>query len=84
MEELQSHLEKARKSAFRVTAYVFARTFRRDLRMETDRFEQQPRAKSYLETGATLMALFGLSILAASFGWIGLALYFVAVLILFY
>lgn len=84
MEELQSHFEKARKSAFRVTAYVCARILRRDLRSEVDRLERQPRAKSYLETGATLTVLFGLSVFAASFGWIGLALYFAAVLILFY
>lgn len=84
MEELHLHLEKARKSAFRVTAYVCARTLRRDLHTEVDRLEQQPRSKSYLETGATLTSLFGLSVFAASVGWVGLAVYFAAVLILFY
>lgn len=84
MAELQSHFEKARRSVFRITAYVGARILRRDMRSEVDRLERQPRAKSYLEAGATLTVLFGLSVLAASFGWIGLALYFAAVLILFY
>jgi hypothetical protein len=84
MEELQLHLAKARQTGFRITAYVKARLLRRDLRGEVVRLENQPRSKSYLELALLLAALFALAVFAASFGWVGLALYFAAVLVLFY
>ncbi|KQI71871.1 hypothetical protein AN191_10485 [Loktanella sp. 5RATIMAR09] len=84
MEEFQTHLAKARKTGFRVTAYVTARILQRDLHDEVARLETQSRAKSYREMAALLGVLFALAVIAASFGWIGLALYFAAVLLLFY
>ncbi len=84
MEEFQLHLAKARKTGFRVTAYVTARILQRDLHDEVARMETQPRGKSYWEMAVLLGVLFALAVLAASFGWIGLALYFAAALLLFY
>ena len=84
MQEQPSLIDTVRQTAFRITAYVSAKILQRDLRAEVERIAQQPRSKSYVET-ASVMALFlAFSILAASFGWIGLGLYFLAVLILFY
>jgi hypothetical protein len=78
---LNFNLENARKTAFRITAYVNARVFRRDLHAEVDRIEDQPRSKSYTETGLTMSVLLALALTAASFGWIGLCVYFLALLI---
>ena len=77
-------MEKARLTAFRITAYVIATILRRDLRVELDRIEQQPRSKSFFEVVAIATVIFALAIFASSFGWIGLGLYFLAILILFY
>jgi hypothetical protein len=84
MEEIQSRLEKARKTGFRVTAYVIARIMGRDLREEVARLERQSRARSLCEMFILLAVLLALALFAASFGWIGLALYFAAVMVLFY
>lgn len=84
MTTFQSHITKARKAGFRITAYVIARLMRRDLHDEVARFEKQPRARSYTEMAALLIALFVLAVVAASFGWVGLGLYFAVMLILFY
>lgn len=84
MDDLQLHLAKARKTGFRVTAYVNARILQRDLHDEVDRLESQPRAKSYAELAVLLAVLFALAVFAASFGWVGLALYFVVALLVFY
>ena len=84
MEERQSPIKTVRQTAFRITAYVRAKMLQRDLRAEIDRIEQQPRIKSYVETTATMTVLFALAILASSFGWIGLGVYFLAILIVFY
>lgn len=67
-----------------ITAYVMSRVFRRDLYDEVARLKSQDRMKSYFELGCVMAVLFGLAILAASFGWVGLGLYFLGVLVLFY
>ncbi len=69
--------------AFQTVAYTCARILRRDYRSEIDRLEQQSRARSYLETLVTFGVLFGLAVVAASYGWIGMLVYFLAVLVLF-
>lgn len=84
MGEQQSHLETARQTVFRITAYVSAKLRRRDLRAEVDRLETQPRTQSWGETALTLAMFLVLAIIAASFGWVGLSLYFLAALVLFY
>lgn len=84
MEESQSQLQKARKTGLRVTAYVTARIMGRDLHDEVTRLESQSRARSLCEMFVFLAILLALALFAASFGWIGLALYFAAVTILFY
>lgn len=80
---LHFNIDSARKTAFRITALVNARAFRRDFRAELDRVQQQPRARSYAETALTLGVLLALALVAASFGWIGMCLYFLGILILF-
>jgi hypothetical protein len=62
-----------------VTAHVVSRVAGRDIQTELDRLHKQSRAKSYAESAVVLATLFGLALAAASFGWVGLLLYFAVV-----
>lgn len=53
----------------------------RDIETELDRLHKQSRSRSYAETAVVLATLFGLALGAASFGWVGLLLYFAIVAI---
>jgi hypothetical protein len=70
------------KTCFRVAAHVVARVAGRDIQTELDRLYAQSRSRSYAETAGILAALFGLALAAASFGWVGLLLYFAVVAIM--
>ncbi len=67
------------KTCFRVAAHVASRVAGRDIQTELDRLNAQSRFRSYVETAGILAALFGLALAAASFGWVGLLLYFAVV-----
>lgn len=68
---------------FRIAAHVLSRLLRRDIRSELRRLQDQQKTKSYLEVAAICAVLFGLAVLAASFGVWGLCVYFAAVVVLF-
>ena len=70
-------------TCFRVTAHLISRTSGRDIHSELVRLEEAPKARSYAEVGLVLGTLFGLALFAASFGWLGLALYFAVILLVY-
>jgi hypothetical protein len=71
------------QTGHRVAALVLAKLRRTDIRTELDRLDGLSRGQARLQVGGVVAALFALSLLAAAFGWIGLAIYFVAVVAIF-
>ena len=67
-----------------VTAHVFSRVMNRDLRDELARLDRQKKLRTLVEIALTMIAIFIAALIAASFGWVGLALYFLFAAILFY
>ena len=67
-----------------VTAHLFSRVMRRDLRDELARLDRQNKLRTLVEIALTMIAIFIAALIAASFGWVGLALYFLFAAILFY
>ena len=67
-----------------ITAYVFSRVLRRDLRAELQRLNQQTKFRTFVEMTMSMVGVFAAAFIAASFGWIGLALYLLFAVILFY
>ena len=71
------------KTLLLVNAYVYSKVLRRDLRNEFARLEQQKKHRTYAEIIFTIVIIFTAALLAASFGWMGLILYFLLAAILF-
>lgn len=71
-------------TALKITALVKSRILRRDLRDEMTHLEELPPQQQWLQVSLVLATLLVLALLAASFGWMGLALYFAGVVLLFY
>ena len=67
-----------------ITAHLFSKLLRRDLRDELQRLDQQKKIRSFVEITLSIVGIFPVAFIAASFGWIGLALYFLFAAILFY
>jgi len=67
-----------------ITAHLLARVLRRDLRAELQRLNQQTKFRTFVEMTTSMVGIFAAAFIAASFGWIGLALYFMFAAILFY
>lgn len=84
MKSPRPHINTLEKTCFIVTSYISSRVLRRDVKAELHRLETQPKHRSYAEMVLTIAVLFSLALLAASFGWIGLGLYFAAVVALFH
>ena len=74
---------KLQKTLSLVTAYVYCKVLRRDLRNELARFEQQKKYLTYAEITFTVLIIFAAALLASSFGWKGLMLYFLLAVVLF-
>ena len=55
----------------------------RNLRNELRRLEQQKKQRTYTEIIVTLVVIFTAALLASSFGWMGLMLYFIIAIVLF-
>lgn len=71
------------RTGFKVTALVLSKLRGRDINAEYQRLSGLARGQAWLQVGAVLGALFVLACIAAVFGWVGLALYFAAILLIF-
>ena len=67
-----------------ITAHLFSRVLRRDLRAELQRLNQQTKFRTFVEMILSMVGIFAAAFIAASFGWIGLTLYLLFAAILFY
>ena len=67
-----------------ITAHLFSKVLRRDLRAELQRLNQQTKFRTFVEMTTSMVGIFAAAFIAASFGWIGLALYLLFAAILFY
>ena len=67
-----------------ITAHLFSKLLRRDLRDELQRLDQQKRIRTFVEITLSIGGIFAAAFIAASFGWIGLAVYLLFTAILFY
>lgn len=71
------------KTALNVTALVLSRLKRCDIDKEAERLSNLPRSRAYAEAAAVGGGLFALALISASFGWLGLGLYFLVIFIAF-
>ena len=71
------------RTGFKVTALVLSKLRRTDIRDEFRRLEGASRLQGWAAVAAVMAGLFALALAAASFGWIGLAVYFLAVVLIF-
>ena len=67
-----------------ITAHLFSKLLRRDLRDELQRLDQQKKIRTFVEITLSIVGIFAAAFIAASFGWIGLAVYLLLAAILFY
>ena len=67
-----------------ITAHLFSKLLRRDLRDELQRLDQQKKIRTVVEITLSIVGIFAAAFIAASFGWIGLAVYLLFAAILFY
>ena len=67
-----------------ITAHLFSKLLRRDLRDELQRLDQQKKIRTFIEITLSIVGIFAAAIITASFGWIGLAVYLLFAAILFY
>ena len=67
-----------------ITAHLFSKLLRRDLRDELQRLDQQQKNRTFVEITLSIVGIFAAAFIAASFGWIGLAVYLLFAAILFY
>tara|TARA_X000000950_G_scaffold234773_1_gene284886 strand:- start:22 stop:276 length:255 start_codon:yes stop_codon:yes gene_type:complete len=67
-----------------ITAHLFSKALRRDMHDELQRLNQQKKIRTCVEITMSIVGIFTAAFIAASFGWIGLALYMLSAAILFY
>ena len=67
-----------------ITAHLFSKLLRRDLRDELQRLDQQKKIRTFVEITLSIVGIFAAAFIAAIFGWIGLAVYLLLAAILFY
>ena len=67
-----------------ITAHLFSKLLRRDLRDELQRLDRQKKIRTFVEITLSIVGIFAAAFIAASFGWIGLAVYLLFAAILFY
>ena len=67
-----------------ITAHLFSKLLRRDLRDELQRLDQQKKIRTVVEITLSIVGIFAAAFIAASFGWIGLAVYLLFAAIVFY
>ena len=71
------------KTLLLMTAYVYCNLLRRNLRTEVARLEKQKKHRTNAEIAITVLIIFAAALLASSFGWKGLMLYFLLAAVLF-
>jgi hypothetical protein len=67
-----------------ITAHLFSKALGRDLHDELQRLNQQKKFRTFVEITVSVVGIFGAAFIAASFGWIGLTMYFLSAAIFFY
>ena len=83
MNIIRLNAHNLQKTLSLMTAYVYCKVLRRDLRKELTRLEQQNKHRTYAEITFTVLIIFAAALFASSFGWIGLMLYFLLAAVLF-
>ena len=77
------NVHNLQKTLSLMTAYVYCKLLRRDLRTEVARLEKQKKHRTNAEIAITVLIIFAAALLAASFGGKGLMLYFLLAAVLF-
>tara|TARA_B100000123_G_scaffold116322_1_gene85726 strand:- start:778 stop:1032 length:255 start_codon:yes stop_codon:yes gene_type:complete len=77
------NVHNLQKTLSLMTAYVYCKLLRRDLRTEAARLEKQKKHRTNAEIAFTVLIIFAAALLASSFGWKGLMLYFLLAAVLF-
>ena len=67
-----------------ITAHLVSKALGKDLHDELQRLNQQKKFRTFVEISVSVVGVFGAAFIAASFGWIGLTLYFLSAAIFFY
>ena len=78
------NINNLQKIFLMITAHLFSKALRRDLHDELQRLNQQKKFRTFVEITMSVVGIFAAAFIAASFGWIGLALYLLSAAILFY
>ena len=77
------NVHNLQKTLLLMTAYVYCKLLRRNLRTEVARLEKQKKHRTKAEIAITVLIIFAAALLASSFGWKGLMLYFLLAAVLF-
>ena len=67
-----------------ITAHLVSKALGKDLHDELQRLNQQKKFRTFIEITVSVVGIFGAAFIAASFGWIGLTMYFLSAAIFFY
>jgi len=78
------NIHNLQKIFLMITAHLFSKALQRDLHDELQRLNQQKKFRTCIEITMSVVGIFAAAFIAASFGWIGLALYLLSAAILFY
>ena len=78
------NIHNLQKIFLMITAHLFSKALQRDLHDELQRLNQQKKFRTCIEIIMSVVGIFAAAFIAASFGWIGLALYLLSAAILFY
>ena len=78
------NINNLQKIFLMITAHLFSKALRRDLHDELQRLNQQKKFRTFVEITVSVVGIFGAAFIAASFGWIGLTMYFLSAAIFFY
>ena len=77
------NVHNLQKTLSLITAYVYCKLLRRDLRTEVARLEKQKKHRTNAEIAVTVFIIFAAAWLASRFGWKGLMLSFLLAAVLF-
>ena len=77
------NVHNLQKTLSLISAYLYWKLLSRDLRTEVARLEKQKKHRTNAEIAITVLIIFAAALLASSFGWKGLMLYFLLAAVLF-
>lgn len=78
------NVHNLQKISLMITAHLFSKALGKDLHDELQRLNQQKKFRTFVEITVSVVGVFGAAFIAASFGWIGLTMYFLSAAIFFY